>query len=372
MILCEDGPDGRPVLFRDAARIIVAETADQVIPALQEIEAARAKGAWVAGWVGYEAGLAMEPHLLPLMRLPEGEPLLAFGIYDRPEAAPVLPAETVLLSDMTPLISCDDYHAAFARLSDYIDQGDCYQVNLTFPMEGRLEQGTAAGLYSALSRVQSVRHGALVDLGVGPIILSRSPELFFRLDSDMRIEAQPMKGTAPRHSDPARDHASADELFRSEKNRAENLMIVDLLRNDISRLAEIGSVRVPELFQVEPFATVHQMTSRITGKLLGRPGLDQLMRALFPCGSVTGAPKIRAMQIIAELEHQARGVYCGAIGWMAPEGRASFNVAIRTLRLFADGRIILNVGGGIVHDSKADNEWEEALWKARFADLNRR
>jgi para-aminobenzoate synthetase component 1 len=189
------------------------------------------------------------------------------------------------------------------------------------------------------------------------------------MDGQGRIEARPMKGTAPRDPDPGRDAATREALAADVKNRAENLMIVDLLRNDIGRIAEVGSVRVPELFAVETYATVHQMVSRITGTL--RPGvtLSRILRALFPCGSVTGAPKVRAMEIIRELEPWPRDVYCGAIGWAAPDGRAAFNVAIRTLLLLPDGTAVLNVGGGVVADSTAAAEYEEALWKARFADL---
>jgi para-aminobenzoate synthetase component 1 len=177
-----------------------------------------------------------------------------------------------------------------------------------------------------------------------------------------------MKGTAPRDADPVRDAALAAELAVSEKARAENLMIVDLLRNDIARISEVGSVKVPELYAVEPFATLHQMSSTVTGRLVAGADLAGLMAALFPCGSITGAPKIRAMEIIREVEGRARGVYCGAMGWMAPDGDAVWNVAIRTLSLFPGGRVALNVGGGVVHDSTAAGEWEEALWKARYAE----
>jgi para-aminobenzoate synthetase component 1 len=179
-----------------------------------------------------------------------------------------------------------------------------------------------------------------------------------------------MKGTAPRDADPVEDAELAEALRRSPKDRAENLMIVDLLRNDISRLSQIGSVRVPELFAVESFATVHQMTSRVVGQLTDPPALVRLMPALFPCGSITGAPKIRAMQIIHDVEPHPRGAYCGAIGWMAPDGASCFNVAIRTLSLtgttLTTPHIRLNVGGGVVHDSTATGEWEEALWKTRY------
>lgn len=375
MILLEDGPDGSPALFQGARRIVTAWSAAEVAPALARIEADRAAGAWVAGWIGYEAGMALEPRLAPLIRLDPREPLLAFGLYDAPEPGAGFlkgcAAATARIAPPQPMIDESDYHRAFDRLAAYIAQGDCYQVNLTFPMQSRLISGTAAGLYGALARVQPVGHGAFADLGVGPVILSRSPELFFRLGADGRIETRPMKGTAPRDPDPARDRALAQALTDSEKTRAENLMIVDLLRNDIARISRPGSVKVPELFRVDSLATVHQMISRVVGQLAAPARLDALMAALFPCGSVTGAPKIRAMEIIAELEPHRRGAYCGALGWMGPDGSAAFNVAIRTLRLFPDGGIVMNVGGGVVMDSTADGEWEEALWKARFADLSR-
>lgn len=376
MILLEDGPDGAPALFQAPERLVVAWTADAVAPALAEIEAARAAGAWVAGWIGYEAGMALEPRLLPLIHSALRDPLLVFGVYDVPHPGDAFlrncaaEAASAAMAPPTPLIGKADYLAAFARLAEYIAQGDCYQVNLTFPMQSRLMSGTAAGLYAALAARQPVGHGAFADPGLGPVVLSRSPELFFRLDAGGRIETRPMKGTAPRDSDPARDRALAQALRDSEKTRAENLMIVDLLRNDIARLCRPGKVKVPELFRVDSLSTVHQMISRVVGQLDRPARFDELMRALFPCGSVTGAPKIRAMQIIAELEPHPRGAYCGAIGWMAPDGSAAFNVAIRTLRLFPDGDILMNVGGGVVMDSTAEGEWEEALWKARFADLS--
>jgi para-aminobenzoate synthetase component 1 len=295
------------------------------------------------------------------------------GVYDAPKDAAALLARAgaeagaARLSALRAGITRRAYGAAFDRVAEYIAAGDCYQINLTFPMEARQEAGSALGLYGALRARQSVGYGMFCDTGVGPVVMSRSPELFFRVEDGV-ISARPMKGTAPRDADPVRDAALAAELQASDKARAENLMIVDLLRNDIARIAELGSVRVPELYKVEPFATVHQMSSTVQGRLTRGADLAGLMAALFPCGSVTGAPKIRAMQIIREVEPAARGVYCGAMGWMAPDGRAAFNVAIRTLLRHADGRVRLNVGGGVVHDSTAQGEWDEALWKARFAE----
>ncbi|MCW1920014.1 aminodeoxychorismate synthase component I [Rhodobacter sp. KR11] len=360
MILMEHGPGG-PVRFDGPCAVITARRPEEVLPALQALDAARAKGKWVAGWMAYEAGFALEP---ALARLATEGPLLAFGVYDGPQDFAVPKPGRVRITAPRPLVSWPDYAAAMARVKAYIGSGDCYQINLTFPMESRLLQGSALELYAAL-RGQAVGYGAYAALPGMPVLVSRSPELFLRTDAAGRIESRPMKGTAPRDPDPVRDLQLAEELRASEKGRAENLMIVDLLRNDISRIAKVGSVRVPQLFSVEAYATVHQMISRVVGDLVELPAMTRLMEALFPCGSITGAPKIRAMEIIAEVEPHARGPYCGAIGWMAPDGASCFNVAIRTLQLTGD-RIRLNVGGGVVQDSTAEGEWEEAHWKARY------
>ena len=371
MILLEHGPNGKPAAFLAPRRLVVARTAQQVQPALTALDAARAQGHWVAGSIAYEAGCAFEPALAPLMPPELTFPLLAFGIYDAPTDAAQLLAQAQLeapsarLAPPQPVISQAAYAGAFAVVKDHIAAGNCYQINLTFPLASQLLSGTPLGLYGALRARQPVGYGAFVDLGQGPILVSRSPELFFQTSASGRIESRPMKGTAPRDDDPVRDAELAEALRHSPKDRAENLMIVDLLRNDIARIARIGSVRVPELFAVESFATVHQMTSRVIGQLSDPPALTRLMPALFPCGSITGAPKIRAMQIIAEVEPHPRGAYCGAIGWMAPDGASCFSVAIRTLSL-TGARIHLNTGGGVVQDSTAMGEWEEALWKTRY------
>ncbi|OYU39888.1 MAG: aminodeoxychorismate synthase, component I [Pseudorhodobacter sp. PARRP1] len=373
MILIEDGPFGQPVLFDGAEAQVVAWDAQDVAPALAALDAARAQGKWVAGYISYEAGYALEPKLAGLtLARDAARPLLVFGIFAGPGDAGVVLAEAaaqargVAVAALEPAISRADYGAAMGRVMAYIAAGDCYQINLTFPLGTRLLQGSALGLYGALRARQAVGHGAYLDVGVGPVLVSRSPELFIRTNAAGRIEARPMKGTAPRDADPVRDAELAEALRASAKDQAENLMIVDLLRNDISRVAKVGSVKVPELFAVEHYATVHQMVSRVVGQLVAAPSMEGLMPALFPCGSITGAPKIRAMQIIHEVEAFPRGIYCGAIGWMAPDGASAFNVAIRTLSVFDEGRIELNVGGGVVQDSTADGEWEEALWKARY------
>jgi para-aminobenzoate synthetase component 1 len=372
MILLEDGPDGGPAAFLEPRGLVLAHRAEEVLPALAALDTARARGFWVAGMIAYEAGLALEPRLAGLMPPDLPGPLLAFGLYDGPaDPRPILTragaeAAGVAIRPIRSRISQADHAAAMARVKAWIGAGDCYQINLTFPLDSALVQGSPLGLYGALARRQRVGHGGFLDLGAGPVLISRSPELFFAADARGRIEARPMKGTAPRSDDPVADAAAAEALRARDKDRAENLMIVDLLRNDISRLARVGSVRVPELFGIETYATVHQMVSRVTGQLVDPPALARLIPALFPCGSITGAPKIRAMEIIAAVEPFPRGAYCGALGFMAPDGAARFNVAIRTLSLAPDGAITANVGGGVVQDSTAEGEWEEALWKARY------
>ncbi len=373
MILLQDGPGGRPALFDVPRAVIRARRAADVLPALRRAEQALAAGHWVAGLLAYEAGQALEPALAGLRRAPSG-PLVHLGIYDAP-----LPADAALaragaeaadarLGAPEPALPRAAHAAAIARALDLIRAGDCYQVNLTFPLTASF-QGTPLGLFAALSRVQPVGHGAVVVLPDAPALVSLSPESFFATDAAGGITVRPMKGTRPRHADPARDAALAADLRGAAKDRAENLMIVDLMRNDLSRICRVGSVRVPQLFAVESFATLHQMVSEVRGTLLPGTGFADILRAIFPCGSITGAPKIRAMQIIHELEPRARGAYCGAIGWAGPDGASAFNVAIRTLTLHPGGAVTLNVGGGVVADSTAEGEWEEALWKARFARL---
>ena len=372
VILIEHGPGGEPALFDRPDRVIVARRPVEVGQALARAEAARAAGAWLAGYVAYEAGYALEPKLAALMPRGRPGPLVVLGVFDGPRTArPLLEqaaheGRATRMTAPEPLVGRRAYGNAARKIFDYIAAGDCYQVNLTFPMRARLEAGTPLGLYGAFRRTGAVGHGAYVDLGVGPVVVSRSPELFFRVD-DGRIVTRPMKGTRPRGKDATEDAAIVAELQGAGKDRAENLMIVDLLRNDISRLSQVGTVTVPALFAVESYSTVHQMTSTIEGRLERPATLPSLMAALFPCGSVTGAPKIRAMQIIREVERAARGVYCGAVGWMAPSGNADFSVAIRTLSI-SGSEIVMNVGGGLTHGSTVQGEWEEALWKARFVN----
>lgn len=365
-VLFDGGPLAGGTAFVAPRALIRAETEAEVAPAFAAMEAARAAGHWLAGYASYELGYALTDRLRPLMPAGQTEPLMLFGVFDAPQAPRPAPgAGGCSLSPFTPAWDFPRYRTAFDTVHGFIGAGDIYQANLTFPLTATAT-GDPLALYAALCARQPVPHGAFVDLG-GPVLLSRSPELFFRIDAAGRIETRPMKGTQPRDPDPARDAARRDWLAADPKNRAENLMIVDLLRNDLSRIARVGSVKVPDLFRVETYASVHQMTSRIVADLGGRCPVADLFGALFPCGSITGAPKIRAMEILRRLEPAPRGAYCGAIGWMAPDGASAFSVAIRTLVLPGDGTARLNVGGGVVHDSTAAAEYEEALWKTRFA-----
>ncbi|MGF1549265.1 MAG: aminodeoxychorismate synthase component I, partial [Sphingomonadaceae bacterium] len=334
---------------------------------------ALAAGRHAAGFLAYEAGLALEPRLAPLTRpADEGAPpLVWFGLFDEREehAAEALPR---LLPDPAgahaalprPLIEEADYRAAVARILGHIEAGDVYQANFTFPAEVALA-GHPLALYAALRERARAGHGGIVFTGED-WLLSFSPELFFALEGG-RIAARPMKGTARRGRDAAGDRGRAEGLAADPKQRAENLMIVDLVRNDLARVARTGSVEVPALFTVETYPTVLQMTSTVTAELArGKDAID-LIAAAFPCGSVTGAPKIRAMELLAGLERGPRGPYCGSIGWLAPEGDAAFNVAIRTLLLRqGESRARLGLGSGIVADSEPGAEWRECLAKGRF------
>ncbi|WP_413466510.1 aminodeoxychorismate synthase component I [Mesorhizobium sp. B4-1-4] len=359
----------RQLVFDRPADIIVAHGARDFAPALQAAQAAHDTGKWLAGYFSYEAGYLLEPKLVPL--LPEGRraPLVCLGVFDAPVEEAVrertAAATNGPIFDARAAWSFDDYEKRFTRLHQHIRQGDCYQGNLTFPVQAQWS-GDPLAAFDALTERQPVKYGALVALE-GPIVLSRSPELFFEIDAGGIIETHPMKGTAPRGATKAEDERQKNFLRNDEKNQAENRMIVDLLRNDISLISEVGTLEVPELFRIESYPTVHQMVSDVKAKLLPGLTIRQIFAALFPCGSITGAPKIRAMEILHDLEGMPRDVYCGAIGWIAPGGTMRFSVAIRTISLFANGEAVYNVGGGIVFDSVAEEEYQECLLKARFA-----
>lgn len=369
-ILFRNDPAGHETLFGWPSEIVAPYGPGEFDSAWKRLQAAHEAGKWLAGYVSYKSGYLLEPKLAPL--LPEGRraPLLCIGIFDAPQErdipAPAEAASNGPIYDARASWSFADYEKRFARLHRHLREGDCYQGNLTFRIDAQWT-GTPAAAFDALTGRQPVRYGALASLGVGPVVLSRSPELFFEVDAGGWIETHPMKGTAPRGATPAEDERLKDFLRNDEKNQAENRMIVDLLRNDISLISEVGSLDVPELFRIESYPTVHQMVSRVRAKLLPGLSLRRIFAALFPCGSITGAPKIRAMEILRELETGPRDVYCGAIGWVAPGGEMRFSVAIRTISLFAGGEAVYNVGGGVVFDSTAEEEYRECLLKARFA-----
>lgn len=371
LILFRDDKAGRDVLFAAPLTIIRADTPDEFDPAWDAMQEAHRAGKWLAGYLSYEAGYLLEPKLKPL--LPEGRhaPLLCFGVFDGPSDERMHGRgedNATFLRNPVAQWSYEDYAPRFERLHQHLREGDCYQGNLTFPIHAEWD-GDPLVLFNMLAKRQPVRYATYCDLG-GPIILSRSPELFFEVDGDGWIETHPMKGTMPRGATPEEDERNRQFLLNDPKNQAENRMIVDLLRNDISLISEVGSLDVPELFRVETYPTVHQMISRVRARLKENLSLRTLFAALFPCGSITGAPKISAMEILRKLETGPRDIYCGSLGWIEPSGRMRFNVAIRTISLLDENRAIFNVGGGVVFDSTAQAEYEECLLKARFAALS--
>lgn len=330
---------------------------------IEAAEAAARAGAWVVGWLAYEAAAAFDP-ALPT-HAPAG-PLAWFGVHDKPLDAPgpVAVADAVCMAWEPAPGERAAFERALHGLLQAIEAGELYQVNHTARWHGELQQGCALDVFESLRREQPTDYAAFVD-AVDHQVLSVSPELFFDWDGS-EVLTRPMKGTAPRGRDAQEDAALAAQLAASPKERAENVMVVDLLRNDLSRVALPGSVRVPSLFDVQALPTVWQMTSDVRART--RPGtrLFDLLQALFPCGSVTGTPKRQAMRRIVRHEPVPRGVYCGAVGVLRPGGGATFNVAIRTVAV--QGRALsLGVGSGITAGSRARAEWREWQHKAAFA-----
>ena len=363
-VYLEDQIAGRERFYGAPVHRITAARLEDVEPCFAAMAECLDQGLHLAGYASYELGYGLEPKLAALLPADRTAPLLAFGAFETVQHQPPATFDTgCTLSGLEPAWSLQDYVGRFNRVMDYIRSGDVYQINLTFPMTGTVDGG-AMSLYGDLRQRQPVRYGGVVSLGE-PTVVTVSPELFFQLDG-RRIRVRPMKGTAGRGATQADDDAIARAMQADDKSRAENLMIVDLLRNDVGRVSEIGSVEVTDLFTVETFPTLHQMTSGIEARLCEGIDVPQIFRSLFPCGSVTGAPKIRAMEIIREIESGPRGAYCGAIGYIEPGGAACFNVAIRTLSLFGNNRVVYNVGSAIVSDSHPKSEYEECLLKARI------
>ncbi len=378
-----DAANQHSYLFLHPVNILTAHSLNELPELFSAVEAALASGLHVAGFFSYEAGYHFE-NVTASLSAPQSLPLAWFGAYDAPcifdhahgcfQGHTPLPRHlphdepttAPVLHQLSLRIPKDDYIASIAKIKDYIAAGDTYQVNftdaVTFPT-----QLPASTLFAALSRHQSVAYGAFLNVA-GHHILSLSPELFFSVDAHpnaSKIITRPMKGTMPRGLDTAEDAEAILRLQRDEKNRSEHVMIVDLLRNDLGRICNSGSVHVEDLFSVERYETLLQMTSTIAGTLRPNTNFYDIFRAMFPCGSITGAPKIRTMQIIRELEPHPRGVYTGAIGFIAPNRSATFSVAIRTLVLH-NNHVHMGVGGGIVADSVPEDEHRECLLKASF------
>jgi para-aminobenzoate synthetase/4-amino-4-deoxychorismate lyase len=364
---------GHPVMFDAPVAVIVAASVEDVIPACTAAEQALADGHYIAGWVAYDAAPAFEPahrvRAVPAHAL--GFPLVAFGVYrQRCDAPPLDEPLSTRLTSVTwhPDVDRAAYHAGIAAVREAIARGDTYQINYTFRLLAEMDATLVPHLYAHLQRAESAPYAACIEYGDWSV-LSLSPELFFHRDA-AGITMRPMKGTAARAPWPDADEAQRATLAASRKNQAENVMIVDLCRNDLSRVCEVGSVQVPSLFAVERYATVWQMISTVTATPTAGRGLTDLFRALFPSGSVTGAPKASSMGLIADLEASARGLYCGAIGYAAPDGTATFNVAIRTLLHHRPTRrAVYGVGGGITWDSQAEDEHREAMQKAACLSL---
>ncbi|MGB7420154.1 MAG: aminodeoxychorismate synthase component I [Erythrobacter sp.] len=386
-VLLDDARDpgaiaGEPVdalLYTKPREVFVAHRVEEVASTLEAAEAARKKDGELAGYIAYEAGLALEGRLAVRADARSGGagPLVWLGLFDAPEtiAASDMPgwlatraSGPATLGPLDPQLSPGGYAQGFAVLKQAIEAGDIYQANYTYSLAGAYRGDTLA-LYAALREAAAAGHGGIVHDG-SHWLLSFSPELLVAAE-DGAVRVKPMKGTRPRRDDDAQDRAMAQELAQCAKDRAENLMIVDLMRNDLARVAEAGSVTVEDLFAVETYPSVHQMVSTVRAQLAQGLGAMDLVRALFPCGSITGAPKIRAMEILSEVERDARGAYCGAIGRISGEGSCRFNVAIRTVRLTPSenghGRAVLGVGSAIVADSEALAERRECGVKASFA-----
>jgi para-aminobenzoate synthetase / 4-amino-4-deoxychorismate lyase len=353
---------GRWLSFENPIRVIEARRIDDVIGCLQLIERlVEDEGLHAAGFISYEAAAAFDPY--HRTHPPDEFPLLWFGIYTGPESVR-LPSSSpgVIPTDWKQSISCTEYRKNLDRIKEYIARGDTYQINYTFRLNTTFT-GNDFDLFIALNQAQLANYGAFVNTGRYSIC-SASPELFFLQDEE-EIQCRPMKGTAPRGRTVSEDDTMMKWLHHSEKNRAENLMIVDMIRNDLGRIARTGTVRVDRLFEVEEYPTLFQMTSSITARTIAP--FSEIISALFPCASITGAPRIRTMEIIAELESTPRRIYTGSIGYLSPGKKARFNVAIRTVIIDRWKKLAqYGVGGGIVWDSTPEEEYDECLVKARI------
>jgi len=362
---------GHALSLNGLVKRVTACQPSELDAAFAQIEQAGKHGHWVALLLAYELGEWLEPALCLPPTSYEEHPRLIALIYERmTPSRPWTEQDTAQSTDVkpsiirvSPCITRDQYIKNIEQIRDWIAQGEVYQVNSTFPLDV-LTQGSPQSLYRQLASKHPSAFSAYIE-DESRTILSFSPELFLRKQGNTLI-TRPMKGTAPRSTDPLLDQQAGEALFNSEKDRAENLMIVDLLRNDLGRVAEPGSVKVDALFTLEQYPSIWTMTSTIRANVKPDATLKDMLGALFPCGSVTGAPKIAAMKRIRQTEAHPRGLYCGSVGWLAPSGDFELNVAIRTLVLDEKGHGRYHVGSGIVYDSVPEREWEECQWKARI------
>ena len=346
--------------FSSPHQIIAAESLEEILPAFLKIERLIARNDWyAAGFVSYEAASAFDTALQS--RSGAGFPYLWFGLYPKPSAVTIpSPEEPKPILDWHLANDRDTYDKAIAKIKDYIAEGETYQVNYTTRLQTHFTR-SSWDFFLHLAQDQN-DHAAYIDTGQY-VICSASPELFFQLDGNM-ITCRPMKGTVKRGRTTIEDDEQSERLKNSEKNRAENVMIVDMIRSDLGKIAAVGSVRVPRLFETERYPTLWQMTSTVTAQT--RASLTEIFTALFPCGSISGAPKSSTMKIITGLENTPRKIYTGTIGYISPKRQASFNVAIRTLLIDqARHQAEYGIGGGIVWDSSSTDEYAEALLKAQ-------
>ncbi|MEQ6390111.1 aminodeoxychorismate synthase component I [Bacillaceae bacterium S4-13-58] len=357
-------------LFINPLRILEARTIEEIETLFLEIEKENECGHYVAGFVSYEAASAFDKHHKVHPRNSDF-PLAWFGVYDKAEAYSFEEKNTspnFNVSEWELNITEENYQSSLTTIKEAIRNGDTYQVNFTARLHANFE-GDDFGFYQSLKQKQQTSYSAYLNTGRYRI-LSVSPELFFHVKNE-RITTKPMKGTAKRGRFLAEDQIYKSNLFHSEKERAENVMIVDLLRNDIGKIAKPGTVTVPRLFEIETYPTVHQMTSTITADLQEGTKISDWFRALFPCGSITGAPKISTMEYIASLESSPRDVYCGAIGIITPDREAIFNVPIRTVVIdMKKKKATYGVGSGVTWDSTAEGEYHELYTKARILTEN--
>lgn len=363
------------VFFAPVA-VVSCRHPEHIEAALAQVQQGVDRGLHAAGWLTYELGYVLERPLQSLMPALDGQPpLLHFGLFERRvrlnaeqiehfwlRQAATAGGDFGLAPPRLSLVEAD-YIDRIERIHEYIRSGDTYQVNYTQKYHFRA-WGNLFEFYRSLRRAQSTEFSAFINDSQHRI-LCLSPELFYRRRQS-EVACRPMKGTAPRGSSDAEQAQQAAWLRSDSKNLAENLMIVDLLRNDLGRLATTGSVQVPKLFDVETYGTLLQMTSTVTAQLRQGVTFPNLIKHMFPCGSITGAPKIRTMQIIRELEPAPRGVYTGSIGYVSPDESSCFNVAIRTITVAADGTAEMGVGSGIIIDSEARSEYRECQLKGRF------